>query len=137
MKTRHNPERKAFKGRSHKKGGELVEDLNQKLDEIVAKSATILEGVIKREKQYPMCTKLKVVRNDKAILLCFLEWMREEKKIWLCTEGSDGGNYEHFYPSLDSEEKLLMEYFGIDAVQLEKERQKILKEQRKLNKEKA
>ena len=128
MKTRHNPERKAFKGRSYKKGGELVEDLDRKLDEVVAKSATILEGVIKQEENYPMCQKLSMVRNDKAIIQCFLEWL-EENRLVLCTEVSAAG----YFPTRKSTDVLLMEYFGIDEKKLEEERRKILKEQRKLN----
>ena len=80
---------------------------------------------------YPACQKLNVVRNDKAILLCFLEWL-EENNLKICRSVSAAGYFPVYSP-----EKLLMEYFGIDEVQLEKERQKVLKEQRKLNKEKT
>lgn len=132
MKTRHNPERKAFKGRSYKKGGELVEDLQRKLDEIMSKAATVLEGVIEREKQYPMCTKLNAVRNDKAIIDCFLEWL-EEQDLVICSATGDPHDGGMFEPARKSQDKLLMEYFGIDEKKLEAERQKILKEQRKLN----
>lgn len=78
-----------------------------------------------REKQYPMCTKLNAVRNDKAIISCFLEWL-EENDLTICDR--DG-----VYASSLSDNALLMDYFGIDEKKLEEERRKILNEQRKLN----
>lgn len=84
---------------------------------------------------YPMCQKLSMVRNDKAILQCFFEWL-EENDLAICQTVQKEWHKE--YSALrEPTDKLLMEYFGIDEAQLEKERQKILKEQRKLNKEKT
>jgi hypothetical protein len=83
-----------------------------------------------RAEKYPMCEKLTSVRSDKAIIDCFLEWL-EENKITLCEPGTDLG--EEFTPLRKTSDKLLMEYFGIDAAQLEKERRKILAAQRKAN----
>lgn len=79
---------------------------------------------------YPMCQKLSMVRNDKAIIDCFLEWL-EENEITLCKEGDYLG--EDFTPIRKTADKILMDYFGIDEKKLEEERRKILKEQRKLN----
>ena len=81
---------------------------------------------------YPMCQKLSMVRNDKAIIQCFLEWLEEQDLVICSATGDphDGGTFE---PAGKSQDKLLMDYFGIDEKKLEEERQKILKEQRKLN----
>jgi hypothetical protein len=76
-----------------------------------------------------MCEKLTSVRSDKAIIDSFLEWL-EEKKIGLCEGAEHDGRRR---PIRQSTDKLLMEYFGIDEAQLEKERRKILAAQRKAN----
>ncbi len=85
-----------------------------------------------RAKTYPMCAKLSRVRSDKAIIDCFLDWLYEDKKIELCTRSK---RYlgENFAPIHASKDALLMEYFGIDQAELEKERRKILAEQRRAN----
>ena len=98
----------------------------RKVEEIVAAGAKKLEAAVAHAEKYPMCTKVSAVRNDKAIIQSFLEWLEEEN---LVIHDCDGA-----YPL--SDEQLLMEYFGIDAAQLEKERRKILTEQRKLNERK-
>lgn len=74
---------------------------------------------------YPMCHRLSSVRSDKAILSAFLDWLEEEKGIVLADVLD--------LPGLASNEKILMEYFGIDEGELERERRRILAAQRRAN----
>jgi hypothetical protein len=89
-----------------------------------------------RDAEYPMCTKLNAVRNDKAILLCFLDWL-EENNLKICEFTDTEHSHGDYFPIVKTEDKLLMEYFGIDEKKLEEERRKILAAQQKLDKVKA
>jgi len=120
---------------THLKATSVTDYAQKAFDERVEKKLqegkTALEAVIEREEHYPMCAKLSAVRNDRAVIQCFLEWL-EENDLAICLRLADGRRHR----ISRSKDQLLMEYFGIDEKKLEEERRKILNEQRKLNKEK-
>jgi hypothetical protein len=79
---------------------------------------------------YPEHSKLRVVKERSQVIGGFLHWLREERKpalylfTWINGEPDMAGI---------SAEALLAEYFGIDLAKLSEEKDRMLDEQRRLN----
>lgn len=72
--------------------------------------------------QTPEHDKLMLVSEKSQAIGEFLGWLRNSKKIHLCSIGADG----EYYPSFLNINKVLAEFFGIDYEELENEKRHIL-----------
>ncbi len=90
-----------------------------------------LEAAVQRAEKYPLCTRLSNTQRERSVLNEFFEFL-DENKFLLCEEDDDGN-----YPIRMTREQLLMKFFDIDPNLLEKERRKLLAEQRALNERKT
>lgn len=70
--------------------------------------------------------------EDRTVLDAFLDWLDEEG-IWLY-ESNDPESPHWRQPIRQTRHQLLDEYFGIDPVQLEKERRALIMQVRELGK---
>ena len=70
---------------------------------------------------YPEHDKLKKVQGNSQAIGEFLDWLVQEKRIFLATS-IDGD----FYPAHQNNIKLLAEYFDIDLTILEEEKSMML-----------
>ena len=76
--------------------------------------------------EYPEHEKLAKIKDESQSIGEFLSWLRQDR--WICEldEVKD-----QFYPTRESIESLLAEYFGINQDKLEQEKRQILAELRK------
>lgn len=81
-----------------------------------------------KDPETPMLEKLRSVRHESQQIGEFLEWL-EHQGIHLMTYGEG----DELSPDYRGVERLLADYFEIDLVQVEKERQALLEWQQKLN----
>lgn len=79
--------------------------------------------------KYPLNQKFDRVYDLTHAIASFLEWAEKEKDLSLCEPYKP--QYAWFVPSNASREKLLLEFFGIDLAELERERRQMLDEQKK------
>jgi len=77
---------------------------------------------------YPEHEKLKAASNQSNSVGAFLDWLQNDKEYQLCELVHD--NYEPVYRNINN---LLAEYFEIDEIKLEKEKQQMIEECQKLN----
>jgi hypothetical protein len=74
-------------------------------------------------KTYPECEKLLAVKDKSQLVGEFLEWA-SGKNMVLCARPK--GDDEEYYPVMQSWEKLLADFFGIDLNKVESERRAML-----------
>lgn len=75
----------------------------------------------------PECEKLVAVAPKSQAVGEFLEWLISEKEIFLCKQTESWEEYgDQFVVIRENREKLLAEFFDIDLVVVEKERQALL-----------
>ena len=83
----------------------------------------------------PELDKMLIVASDSQTISGFLEWL-EEKEIqlaeWSGSDCEECGD-EHLVYMVQTKEQLLANYFSIDLVKAEKERQALLDEVRAAN----
>jgi hypothetical protein len=71
--------------------------------------------------EYPQSEKLAEINEERVAINEFIEWLNNEKSISLVNEGTRSGIHQ----GVDS---LVMEFYGIDEKELERERRKMLDE---------
>ena len=79
--------------------------------------------------KYPLNKKLNRVSDLTHTIAQFLDWAEKEKGLHLCE--SYKPQYAWYVPSLDCKKMLLLEFFGIDLHELEREQRQMLAEQSK------
>jgi hypothetical protein len=79
-----------------------------------------------RRKKYPMCTRLNAHAKDRRQIMDFLDWLRTEKGVTLCT--STGKSWNGYESLGTSDESLAHQYLEIDEKALEAERRQMLEE---------
>lgn len=111
---------------THLKAKSIAEYSQKKFEEKVQKTleqgAKKLNAAVERAEKYPMCTRLGNERETKLKLLDFIDWLRTEKGIWLCSRDAHG----ELSPIPARDEKVVHEYLEIDDEQLERERREML-----------
>ena len=85
--------------------------------------------------EYPEHDKIRALGNDNQTAGEFLDWLLNDKGYSLCTLIPEGDNRyddpEHWQPTDNhSTEKLLYEFFGIDADKIEDEKLHMLEQLR-------
>jgi molybdopterin converting factor small subunit len=78
---------------------------------------------------YPQCSKLSDHDAERTAIMQFLEWL-EEEKIVLARWNREIDDLDYLGRSKDA---LVMEYFGVDVDELERERRAILQKLREDN----
>lgn len=73
--------------------------------------------------QYPLNNELERVSDLTHAISSFLEWAEKQKKLSLCEPYKP--QYSWYVPIHTSKEQLLLEFFGIDLVALEKEKKQM------------
>ena len=71
----------------------------------------------------PESEKLLAIKDKSQIIGEFLDWLRSEQEVTLCTLDE---SEDQFYPVFVSIEDLLAEYFGIDLQKVEQEKVALL-----------
>jgi hypothetical protein len=71
--------------------------------------------------EYPQSEKLAQIREERVAINEFIEWLNNEKSISLVNEGTRSGIHQ-------SVDRLVMEFYGIDEKELERERREMLDE---------
>lgn len=85
--------------------------------------------------EYPTLTKMNAVKPHSQILGEFIDWLATEKKMFIGEYVEDPDTERVLFMTANiNTEKILAEFFGIDLVEAEKERQRILDNIRKENK---
>lgn len=78
------------------------------------------------EEKYPQLTLMQAVSGESQSIGAFIEWLGENGMV-VCTS-KDGLRGAAFFPVLESTEKLLARYFGVDLNAAEVERRAMLAE---------
>lgn len=82
--------------------------------------------------EYPEHDKIRALGSDSQAAGEFLDWLLEEKGYYLCEEREKEIIVpKGYYPIYTTTEKLLYEFFGIDADKIEAEKVNMLEEYRK------
>lgn len=74
--------------------------------------------------KYPLNNKFERVSDLTHAIASFLEWAEKQKGLSLCEPYKP--QYSWFTPIHTGKEQLLLEFFGIDLAELEKEKREML-----------
>ncbi len=84
---------------------------------------------------YPQHAKLRAVKEESQAIGAFLDWLQHERepRVLLCNQ-EPGDNFPGIDWTATPVEKLLAEYFGVNLVELENEKERMLDAIRAANK---
>jgi len=77
--------------------------------------------------EFPECEKMSAIRDKSQVIGEFIEWMKQERGLTICS-CSACGNY--YVPTATTIEQLLLKFFDIDQDKVETERRSMLNSMR-------